>query len=291
MSILDAHVHLYPEEVNQDPLAWAKQRAETHWAILCTRRRKNGQSVQAFPTVAQLLKDMDAAGVERSLLLGWYWQWPETCQIQNAFYARCVKEHPDRLSAFATVNPAGGREPSLDLVRRARDQGFCGLGELSPHSQGFDIADPLFLELVELAGDLKLPVNFHVTEHDTGQYPGRVETPLRDFLWIAHKMPHTNFILSHWGALLPLKIEEAEDCYNLFYDTAASPLIYGETIWKKFLEVVPIERIIFGSDYPLNLYPQLETVPSMTRFVAEAKEQGVDLAVLAKNARRVLHLA
>jgi len=290
MSIIDAHVHLYPDAVNQDPLQWAQAHGETHWAILCTRRRKNGHWVQGFPSVDELLRSMDEAGVARAVLQGWYWQQPETCELQNDFYEDCVRAHPDRLSAFATLHPGAGRDATLALVGSARELGFSGLGELSPHSQGYEVNDPIFLEAMELAGDLRLPVNLHVTDHQSGSYPGRVETPLRDFLWLARQQLHTNFILAHWGGLLPLHEEEAENLFNIFYDTAASPLLYGEDIWKRFASVVPPERVLFGSDYPLNLYPKSDTGPRIAGLVEEAKRQGADLDAMARNTLRLLQL-
>ena len=72
MRIIDAHVHLYPPEVGRDPVAWAAAQGEPHWAVLCTRRRRGGQPVQTFPPIDQLLRDMDAAGVDKAVLLGWY---------------------------------------------------------------------------------------------------------------------------------------------------------------------------------------------------------------------------
>ena len=288
--VIDAHVHLYPLELNRDPVAWGATHAETHWAMLCTRRRRDGRSVQGFPGVDDLLRAMDAAGIARSVLLGWYWQWPETCAWHNRFNAECVQAHPDRLSGFATLHPAAGRDATLAEVQSAREAGLVGLGELSPHAQGYDVGNPVFGEALELAAELHLPVNLHVTDHELGHYPGRVETPLRDFVWLAHTYPRTNFILAHWGWRLLLHDEEAEDLMNVFYDTAASPLIYDATIWRQFLEVVPTERVLFGSDYPLNLYPKLDAEPSLSRLVAEAKTNGADAALLGGNATRLLHL-
>ena len=73
MQVIDSHVHLYPAELNAEPAAWAAARGEAHWAKLCTRRRKDGAAVQGFPDVGELLREMDRAGVERAVLLGWYW--------------------------------------------------------------------------------------------------------------------------------------------------------------------------------------------------------------------------
>src|SRR5580704_10473136 len=110
MGFIDCHVHLYPLEINRDPAGWAAAAGEPHWAALCTRRRKDGRPVQGFPDLDRLLLDLDAAGIERAVLLGWYWEKPESCRSQNRFYAECVKLHPDRLSAFATVHPRGSPE-------------------------------------------------------------------------------------------------------------------------------------------------------------------------------------
>ena len=143
MDLIDAHVHLYPLAVNRDPAGWAAARGESHWAALCTRRRKDGSPVQAFPTVAQLLYDMNAAGIRRAVLLGWYWEHHTTCVEHNHFYASCLQAYPTRFAAFATVHPGAG-EAALDEVRRARDLGFSGLGELSPHSQHVPLGDPIW---------------------------------------------------------------------------------------------------------------------------------------------------
>ncbi len=275
MSLTDSHVHLYPPAVNRHPPGWAKKQGEPHWALLCTRRRKDGRAVQGFPGVAALLRAMDAAGVARAVLLGWYWEKPETCAQQNRFYASCVRAHPDRLAAFATVQPAAGRKAALDEVRRAAGEGLRGLGELSPHSQGYRVDDAIFGAVLKLAAKLKLPVNLHVTDPDSRDYPGRVATPLKDFVWLAQKHPETTFILAHWGGLLPLRNPAALKLKNLFYDTAASPLLYDEGIWRKFLTQVPAERVLFGSDYPLNAYPRIDEEPVMARLVAELHRSGL----------------
>ena len=268
MPIIDAHVHLYPDEVNRDPAAWAAACGEAHWATLCTRRRKNGQPVQAFPSVDQLLRDMDAAGVSRAVLLGWYWEMPATCIMQNRFYAECVRAHPDRLSAFATLHPGAGQDAALSELRIARDSGLIGVGELSPHAQRISIEDPVLDAVLACAGRWGMPVNLHVTDPQSRDYPGRVETPLADFIELARRHPGTRFILSHWGGRLPILLKQPIPT-NIFYDTAASPLLYPQTFWREFCNTVAPDRVLFGSDYPLNLYPTIDPGPDMPRLIAE----------------------
>lgn len=290
MRVIDAHVHLYPDEVNRAPATWAEVAGERKWAQLCTRRRKDGRAVQGFPCVAELLAEMDRAGVERAVLLGWYWERAETCAAQNRFLAACVRAHPDRLSAFGTVQPAAGSEAALAELTKMRDEGLVGLGELSPHSQGYAVDDPGLGEVLARAGEWGWPVNLHVTDPKSRDYPGRVSTPLEDFVRLARRFPAVNFILAHWGGLLPLREAEAVALGNVFYDTAASPLLYDDSVWGRFAATVPADRVLFGSDFPLDVYPRRGGAPEMTLLLAEARRADVDPRILGGNAARLLRL-
>jgi len=319
--IIDSHVHLYPPEINRAPAAWAAAHAEPHWSLLCARTRKNGRPVQTFPDLATLLRAMDAAGVARAILQGWYWETPESCALQNAFYAECIRLHPDRLSACAAIHPRVGAARIRDEIHRAADTGFIGLGELSPHSQNIPVNDPALHAAIALAGELNLAVNLHVTESGEAgdkagsaagsaaggaagakNYPGKIPTPLADFLAWAQAHPRTRFVLAHWGARLPLDARHAaaaRAAKNIFYDTAATPLTYGggtgsALIWREMPAAAGPDRILFGTDYPLILYPKTETAPSMSTLADEARASGLDernlALIFSENAKRVYAL-
>ncbi len=290
MRVIDGHVHLYPPEVDIDPAGWAAWREEKHWALLCTRRRRDGRPVQSLPTVDALLRAMDAGGVERAVLLGWYWEKHDTCVWQNRFYAECVRAHPDRLSAFAVFHPAAGAAAAVEEVRRACGEGLIGIGELSPHSQGYAVCDAAFGEVMALAADLKLPVNLHAADPASRRFPGWVETPAKDFVWLARTFPRTTFVLAHWGGMLAMRDTRLAEQRNVFFDTAASPLLYDEKVWAQAMPVLGRERVLFGSDYPLNLYPRVSVEAEMRRFVAEAKRGGADAAVMGGNVAGLLGL-
>lgn len=289
MRILDSHVHLYPPELNRAPEAWAAARGERHWAVLCTRRRRDGRPVQGFPGTDDLLRDLDRAGIERAVLLGWYWEKPDTCAWQNRFYAACVRAHPDRLDGFAVLHPAAGERACLEEMERARGEGLRGLGELSPHAQGHAIDHPGFAAVLARAGEWGWPVNLHVTDPASRPYPGRVETPLDDFVQLARTFPRTTFILAHWGGLLPASPAAREGVpQNVWFDTAASPLLYDAGIWPRLRPAIAPGRLLFGSDYPLSLYPREPAGNDLGRFLAEAQVGGADAGVLGENARRLL---
>jgi predicted TIM-barrel fold metal-dependent hydrolase len=281
MGIIDSHVHLYPPEMNRDPEGWAAANGEARWSRLCARRRGDGRPVQAFPAVDGMLALMDESGIERVVLMGWYWERPESCSRQNRFFAECVRAHPDRLAGFAALHPAAGREGTLAEMRRAREEGLSGIGEMFPAAQGFSAADPVFREALAEAGKLRLPATLHATDPDGPAYPGRLGTPDGDFLRLARDFPSTVLILAHWGGMLPLRSPEAAALPNLRYDTAASPLLYDGGVWRDFVGKVGPDRVLFGSDFPLNLYPGRDPGPSWTRLVAEVRESGLDEAALS----------
>ena len=216
---IDSHVHLYPPELNRDPAGWAAARRESAWIAMALRRRRNGTPVQTFPEPDELIRKMDAAGVERAVLLGWYWEHPASCAEQNRHYADCLRRHPGRLTAFATILPADGAAAVAAEMEAAREAGFCGLGELSPHAQGFAAADEVFGEAMARAGEWGWPVNLHVSDPEGRPYPGRVATPAEDFLRLARTFPETQFLLAHWGGLLPLRTPEATSRWAIFITT------------------------------------------------------------------------
>jgi predicted TIM-barrel fold metal-dependent hydrolase len=73
---------------------------------------------------------------------------------------------------------------------------------------------------------------------------------------------------------------------NVWFDTAASPLLYGAEVWPRALT----DRVLFGTDYPLVLYPQKELAPTFSCLLAEAKKAGASAATLGENAARLLRL-
>lgn len=294
MGIVDCHVHLFPDAAAADPQGWAAVRGEHRWATMVAPR-PDGRRVQGWAGVDRMLRDMDAAGIERVVLQGWYWERPATCAEHNHAMAAAIGAHPDRMSAVATFHPAGG-ESALNSLRRLRDMGFAGLGELCPEAQGFAHEDPVFERALSLAGDWGWPVTLHVTEPAGRDYPGRVETPLMKIVGLVRAHPDVRFVLAHWGGLLPLFEMNAtvgRALAGTFYDTAASPLIYGGGVTKAVASAIGSDRILFGSDYPI--LPRGGPEPTFEPFLKVVREGGLPPsgleAVLGGNARRLYRLA
>ena len=166
----------------------------------------------------------------------------------------------------------------MDELKVARDNGFRGIGEILPAAQGFSIRDPRWSKIIEFAIDEDWPVNFHVSEPVGRLHPGRIPTPFEDFQWLAATYPELKMILAHWGGLLPfheLNEEVRETFANVWYDVAASPLLYDPQVFRAVVDAVGPDKILYGSDYPLRLYPSLRKEPDFVTFLEEIKMSGL----------------
>jgi len=292
MRIVDSHIHFYPEEVSADPVKWGTEQREPWWmdCVAPAGRR----SIQGWATEAVLLRDMDRAGIEKCVLLGWYWENQETCDLQNAWFNDLIKAHPDRLLAFATVQPRA-KQAALDSLERALDAGFCGIGELFPQAQEFAYDDPYFLRVLQIAAERGAPVNLHVTDPLVPTTAVTRATPLQNFVRLAKDFPAVKLILAHWGGGLPfyeLNPRLREILRNVSYDCAASSLLYDKRVFRQAIDLVGADRVLYGSDYPLLLYPRDQREPEFKRFLNDVVTAGLTVEeqekVLGKNLLRLV---
>jgi len=174
---IDAHVHYTPPDLVKDLAAFSRQ--EPFWGLLLAPSA-DGKSVQGWATAERMLADMDQAGIDRVVLMGEYRQRHEGCVARNDAALRIIRRWPDRVSAFAILQPKAGPQ-ALDELKRCLDGGMCGVGELGPYGQGYRLDDPDFLRLAEACIDAKIPLNLHVNEEIGHFYPGKAATPLLHF--------------------------------------------------------------------------------------------------------------
>jgi predicted TIM-barrel fold metal-dependent hydrolase len=126
-----------------------------------------------------------------------------------------------------------------------------------------------------------VPLCLHVSEPVGHVYPGKSTTPLEDYYWLATEYPELKLILAHWGGLLPfyelmneLMKGVRKQLKNVYYDTAATPLLYRQEMYRAVVSVVGPKKILYGSDYPLLIYPSQEKEPSFIRLCLGAMPPG-----------------
>lgn len=267
MHVIDFHTHYYPPEVFGDPRQFARKRGESHWQGLVAPSGK--ATLQGWADEASMLRLMDAAGVERSVLLAWYWENDETAVLQNRWYAELIQKYPDRFSAFAAVPPQN-HQLRMEELKFAVENGFKGVGELHPWVQGLELLNDEFAEVFAFTQSNGLMLNLHVTEPVGRAYQPKVQTDFGVIQQLIERYQHQVFILSHLGGLAAfhhLNPYIKEKWGNVFYDLAATPLLYDPSVLSLATKVVGAERILFGSDFPLRCFPKRDKSPNFETMV------------------------
>ena len=174
-------------------------------------------------------------------------------------------------------------------IERCAAAGAKGIGELNPNTQGFDIADTsVMTPVMEAAEALELVVLSHASEPVGHDYPGKGSVTPKGLLHFAESFPHARMVFAHWGGGLPfyaLMPEVKKALFNVWFDSAASPLLYGRRVFAAVADLVGSERVLFGSDFPLLRQRRVLEQARSVDLSAGAQE-----ALLGGNAAALLNL-
>ncbi len=244
--IVDSHCHVVPPDFGSrhDELA---ARDATYAALF---PEPGGR----FADAETLLRDMDTAGIDRAVAMGFGWTDPDLAAEANDYLLQAAANHPDRIIAFASVNPAWG-DAAVREASRCLDAGATGIGEIHADSQRFDISDAVVMApLMALLRARNAPIVVHASEPVGHQYPGKGSTTPPGLLKFAANFPENRIVFAHLGGGLPFYAampEVAEALQNVWYDTAALPFLYRPTAIAAAAMTAGADRILFGTDYPL----------------------------------------
>jgi uncharacterized protein len=242
--LIDAHTHSFAPEMVARRAAICDRDA-TFAELYADPKAK-------IATVADLLAALDDAGVARAVVAGFAFAHERDLAAQNE-YLLAQAHDCSRLIPIATVNPAIARW--REAARRALATGAQGFGELRPHNQGWD---PVGIEgraLCELAAEAGAVLLWHVSEPVGHLYPGkRGGIGAGELAALAATYPGVRMIAAHLGAGLSFFLhmpEVREAIQNVYFDTAASGLLYDDESVAQLVAVAGRGRVLFGSDYPL----------------------------------------
>ena len=258
--IVDFHTHIFPPEL--------REHRERYLALDATFGELYYDPKSKTATAEDLVAAMDKDGVDISVVMGIGWTDDGVAREANDYIIDSVRRYPDRLVGFAGVNPAWGDKAATEADRCARE-GLKGVGELHPDSQSFDIGDERTMApLIKVVRDHGLVVTTHASEPVGHLYAGKGRTS-PEVLWRFMKsFPDVPVVCAHWGGGLPfyaLMPEVAEALENVYFDTAASPLLYTPQVFRAVADLVGAGKILLGSDFPLlrasRLLKQLGAFP------------------------------
>ena len=95
----------------------------------------------------------------------------------------------------------------------------------------------------------------HTNEPIGHSYPGKTPNTLAQIYQLIQTFPQNKIVLAHWGGGLfffsLLKKEVKQRLKHVYFDTAASPYLYDADVYRLAIQLVGVEKILFGSDFPL----------------------------------------
>jgi predicted TIM-barrel fold metal-dependent hydrolase len=202
--------------------------------------------------VDDLLRSMDAAGIDRSVVAAFPWAQQELCEAHNAYHRDLAAN--ERLAMLCSVQPRAG-QAAMDELRRCLDAGFVGLGEMNVDAAGVELSEeecwgPLAEVLVEAGGTLLL----HCSEPVGHEYRGKGRNTPQKVYAFAMAHPELKIVGAHWGGGLPFYYvmpELGPALPNLYFDSAATEFLYDHRVYGLVSTLAGEDRMIFGSDFPL----------------------------------------
>lgn len=255
LRIIDFHTHILPPDLIEQREALCRR--EPWFSRLYARPKARLIGAE------RLVSHMQAVGVAASIAFGFPFQDLGLCRACNDYVLDAAERYPGLILPFGVTNPRVLE--GVSEAERVLEAGALGLGELIPDGQGYALNDERTMRpLMELAHLRGVPVLLHVTEPVGHAYAGKGWQGPREAYELVCRHPRNAIVLAHWGGglLFYERMPEVRRvCANVFYDTAAGPLLYDNGLYTDALRWMP-EKILFGSDYPL-LSPQryLATIP------------------------------
>lgn len=276
--IIDFHTHVFSPQIKKNRSKYID--SDPCFAILFSKKEAK------LTTADELIASMDRDRVDISVILNIGWTTHELCVETNDYILESIARYPNRLIGFCAVQPRS-IEAAIAEIERCVKGGIRGIGELRPDMQLLDFDDEEMMDpFIEAVREYRLVLLTHASEPVGHQYPGKGGvTP--DILYpFIERFPDLTIVCAHWGGGLPfyaLMPEVKKAMNNVFFDTAASPLLYSPQVYNQVVQLVGGDKILFGSDYPLLTQGRvLEEVGSL------GLSQETQSLILSGNAQRLL---
>ena len=244
--IIDFHTHIFPVDIRQNRGQYFPAEAAFKLLYQSPKSKLIGAT--------ELIRAMDEHGVDKSIIFGFPWSNTETYRSNNDYIMETVQKHPERLIGLGCFDPAD--EQAFAEAERCLAGGLLGIGELAFYRSGIDNSALEQLDpIMKICLNRGLPVLIHTNEPVGHHYDGKTPITLAQIYRLIERFPDNNIILAHWGGGLffysLMKREVKESLKNVYFDTAASPFLYDAAIYRVAIELIGVEKILFGTDFPL----------------------------------------
>lgn len=189
--------------------------------------------------VETMLRHMDAAGIDRQLLIPFPVVADE--RAEHDLIADAIRRYPDRFCGALCLDPFQPDQQLQDELRRGVEELGLKALKIQPQFCGLNPTGARAAWLFGLANEYKLPVVFHTGAGAPFALPSLLIVPARQY-------PQLPIIVAHSGSSLYYleAIVAASVCENLLLDV--SSLMPHQTL--EVLRHVPPQRVMAGSDLP-----------------------------------------
>ncbi|GAB6906402.1 conserved hypothetical protein [Desulfosarcina cetonica] len=278
--IIDFHVHTFPAAIRDHRERFLDD--EPEFKLLYEDPKSKLVSAE------NIIAMMDDQQIDVSVVFGFPWRNAETCRLNNDYVIEVVNQYPDRLRGFCCVDSLS--PSAAEEVERCLNAGLSGVGELAFYGCGIDGQCQLSLDpIMSLCRERDVPVLLHTNEEVGHLYPGKTPNTMIQIYETISRFPDNSIVLAHWGGGIffyqLLKKAVKETLKNVYYDTAASPFLYDSRIYAYARDLVGLDKVLLGTDYPL-LKP--------ARYLKEMREGGLSEAeievVCGQTAERLLKI-
>jgi predicted TIM-barrel fold metal-dependent hydrolase len=308
--VIDSHAHVFPDRlaqvapaVAQAPLFQLRKRARSwlkpvtgslhkaqtilrHLPLPARKALDELSGILPLPslliesTASDLIEALDEAGVNRVLVIA------HPPLVSNEFVLDRCDEEP-RLLAVVNI-PASEPNPAQAL-REYVKRGAVAL-KIHPAADGEGPDSPRYLELLETAEALNLPVIVHtgcIHTHVLYKTPLHGKAELFEPWFERH--PKLSFVLAHMNFHEPsVALDMMENHSNVYADTSWQPAeVIGEAVRR-----VGAERILFGTDWPIvggNHSVGLDRIRDCVESGLITEEQAG--LIMGKNAAKLFKIA
>lgn len=274
--IIDFHTHIFPPQIRDNRDDYIKR--DPLFNLLYANVKAKLASAE------DLIAVMDSQRIDMSVVLNIAWGNAELCRMTNEYILAAVSKYPSRLVGFGMFS-LDSTQKAVDEIERCAACGIKGIGEFRPAPESLgnmEVLRPAIQKII----DHNLILLIHSSEPVGHLYPGKGDiTPERLYPFIK-EFPKLKLVCAHWGGGLPFYMampEVKKYLENVYFDSAASPFLYQPQIYNQVLQTAGMEKILFGSDYPV-ISPQ--------RILREIEDQHLPLQAknmfLGENARMIL---
>ncbi len=278
--IIDFHTHIFPKAIREN--------RETYFPSEPAFKLLYSSPQSKLVGAKEIVNSMDEQGVDTSVIFGFPWKSKEIFQFHNDYIMEAVERYPERLIGLCCFDPLN-KEAVAEAVR-CLEGGLAGIGEIAFYQSGIDNAAlDKMTPLMEICHDRDLPFLIHTNEPVGHIYPGKTPNTLKQIYNLVNRFSENKIVLAHWGGGIfffnLLKKDVKESLKNVYFDNAASPFLYDPQIYRYAKEIAGLDKILFGSDFPL-LKP--------ARYFKELEKTGLSKdqieSICGRNAARLLKL-